>query len=536
MQVLGSRRGGLITLAIAAVALIVAVAFAVWQLVERPTVTATVPAPGSAVSDPRPTIAFEVPEGARLGDLRVRVDGRDATDAVRASDGRLTLAAPRKLADGPHSVDVSFSSSNVFARTVSRSWDFDVDTAAPALAVAAPEGGGLIARRSVKFRGTAEAGAAVAVSYEGGSREATAASDGSWELVARLPEGRVATTVTGTDAAGNSVARRRVVTVDTTAPDLALSAPAAGEQLTETDQPLVYGSIASDSPRNLTFTAKVNGRAVTTAKGRDATSPAELEASYGEAAGGEASTLEVDGKRFALAVGTLPQGRNRITVAVRDRAGNVARTSTVVNVNTSEEFGAVDLSAGARGADVVSLQERLREAKVYPKKAKLSGVLDPVTVKSVSRYQKRYDLPRTGVVDARTRTAMIGRIVVNIEQRKLRLIRNGRIWKTYSIAVGAPAYPTPTGDYEINDKQVDPIWYPPDSPWAAELESIPAGPGNPLGTRWIGTTAPAIGIHGTYADSSIGTAASHGCMRMHIPEVEELFEEVAIGMKVSIRA
>jgi len=62
-----------------------------------------------------------------------------------------------------------------------------------------------------------------------------------------------------------------------------------------------------------------------------------------------------------------------------------------------------------------------------------------------------------------------------------------------------------------------------------------AGPGNPLGTRWIGTSAPAIGIHGTYASSSIGTAASHGCMRMHIPDVEELYDQVTLGMRVIIR-
>jgi len=293
--------------------------------------------------------------------------------------------------------------------------------------------------------------------------------------------------------------------------------------------------VASDSPRNLTFTATVNGKSVTRVKGSEATTPAQLEASYGEASSSGTAPLEVDGRRFAVAIGTLPQGRSRITVTVRDRAGNLARTSTVVAVNTTEEFGGADLARGAKGADVVALQERLREAKVYPKKAKLTGVLDATTAKSVLRYQKRYHLPKTGVVDDRTRTAMVGRIVVNLGQRKLRLIRNGKVWKTYGIAVGQPAHPTPTGDYEVNDKQVDPIWYPPDSPWAAELDTIPAGPGNPLGTRWIGTTAPAIGIHGTYADSSIGYAASHGCMRMHIPDVEELYDQVAIGMKVSIR-
>lgn len=535
MQVLGSRRGGVITLAVAAVALLVAVAFAVWQLVERPSVTAPVPAPGSAVSSTHPTIAFGVPSGARLGDLRVLVDGKDATANVRGSGGRLTVTPPGRLRDGAHSVDVRFHSGNVFARTVARRWDFDVDTSAPTLAVASPQTGGLVARRAVKFAGKAEAGAHVTVAYTGGSTETTAAADGSWQTVARLPEGRVATTITGADRAGNTSTRRRAVTVDTTAPDLAITAPAAGAKLTETDQPLVYGSVGSDSPRALTFSASVNGRPVATAKGSDATSPAELEASYGQAAAGATSTLEVDGRRFALAVGTLAQGRNRITVAVRDRAGNLARKTTVVSVNSTEEFGAADLAAGAKGADVVSLQQRLREAKVYPKKAKLTGVLDATTAKSVSRYQKRYHLPMTGVVDSRTRTAMVGRIIVNLGQRKLRLVRNGKVWKTYSIAVGQPVYPTPTGEYEVNDKQVDPAWYPPSSPWAAELATIPPGPGNPLGTRWIGTTAPGIGIHGTYADSSIGYAASHGCMRMHIPDVEELYDQVTIGMKVSIR-
>jgi lipoprotein-anchoring transpeptidase ErfK/SrfK len=274
---------------------------------------------------------------------------------------------------------------------------------------------------------------------------------------------------------------------------------------------------------------------VSTVKGADALTPEDVAASYGDVSSTPVP-LQVDGRRFAMAVGTLPQGRNTIVVKATDRAGNVTKATRVVVVDSTDEFGVADLGRGARGADVRSLQGRLREAKVYPKRAKLTGIVDATTLKSIARYQKRYDLPRTGVVDERTRQAMIGRIIVNLTQRKLRLVRNGRVWKTYRIAIGQPAYPTPTGDYEINDKQVDPTWYPPDSPWAAELSTIPPGPGNPLGTRWIGTTAPAIGIHGTYADSSIGTAASHGCMRMHIPDVEELYDQVALGMKVSIRA
>jgi lipoprotein-anchoring transpeptidase ErfK/SrfK len=102
------------------------------------------------------------------------------------------------------------------------------------------------------------------------------------------------------------------------------------------------------------------------------------------------------------------------------------------------------------------------------------------------------------------------------------------------VAIGQAEYPTPTGTYKIVTKQKNPTWNPPDSPWAEGLGQIPPGPGNPLGTRWIGTSAPAIGIHGTYADYSIGTAASHGCLRMHIPDVEELYEDVAVGMPVEI--
>jgi lipoprotein-anchoring transpeptidase ErfK/SrfK len=128
----------------------------------------------------------------------------------------------------------------------------------------------------------------------------------------------------------------------------------------------------------------------------------------------------------------------------------------------------------------------------------------------------------------------VGRIEVNVGTRTLTIYKDGKKLKTYRIAVGTSEYPTPTGTYRIVNKQTNPTWNPPDSPWAKGLGPIPPGPGNPLGTRWIGTSAPAIGIHGTYADYSIGTAASHGCLRMHMPDVEELFEKVNVGMPVVI--
>ena len=134
-------------------------------------------------------------------------------------------------------------------------------------------------------------------------------------------------------------------------------------------------------------------------------------------------------------------------------------------------------------------------------------------------------------------------IVIDKSAFKLRLYRGttrpgGSVMKrirTYPIAVGQPAYPTPTGNYSVIDKQMNPTWFPPDSPWAAGLGPVPPGAGNPLGTRWIGTSAPGIGMHGTPNSSSIGSMASHGCIRMYISDVENLYPRVEIGTPVFIR-
>jgi len=83
-------------------------------------------------------------------------------------------------------------------------------------------------------------------------------------------------------------------------------------------------------------------------------------------------------------------------------------------------------------------------------------------------------------------------------------------------------------------KQRNPWWRPPDSDWAKDAKPIPPGPGNPLGTRWMGLDAAAVGIHGTPDAASIGYSASHGCIRMRVPEAEWLFEQVEIGTPVVI--
>jgi lipoprotein-anchoring transpeptidase ErfK/SrfK len=107
--------------------------------------------------------------------------------------------------------------------------------------------------------------------------------------------------------------------------------------------------------------------------------------------------------------------------------------------------------------------------------------------------------------------------------------------KTYTIAVGRQGLETPAGEYTVTDKQIDPSWHVPNSSWAGSLagQVIPPGPQDPLKARWIGITDGA-GIHGTEELGSLGTAASHGCIRMAIPDVIELYNLTPYGSKIFI--
>jgi lipoprotein-anchoring transpeptidase ErfK/SrfK len=119
---------------------------------------------------------------------------------------------------------------------------------------------------------------------------------------------------------------------------------------------------------------------------------------------------------------------------------------------------------------------------------------------------------------------------------KLRLYKNLKLVKTYGIAVGQIGLETPAGLYHIQNKQVNPAWSVPNSAWAGSLAGtvVPGGiPSNPLKARWLGIFDGA-GIHGTSDDGSIGSAASHGCIRMHIPDVIDLYDRVPVGAPIYI--
>ncbi len=121
------------------------------------------------------------------------------------------------------------------------------------------------------------------------------------------------------------------------------------------------------------------------------------------------------------------------------------------------------------------------------------------------------------------------RIVISIADRKLAWIQDGRVLKTYAVAVGAEDSPSPVGEFKIAQRIRQPAYY---SPGVV----IPPGKNNPLGPGWLGLTRKGFGIHGTNEPRSIGRNTSHGCIRLRNQDIEELFELVRVGDVVELHA
>jgi lipoprotein-anchoring transpeptidase ErfK/SrfK len=170
--------------------------------------------------------------------------------------------------------------------------------------------------------------------------------------------------------------------------------------------------------------------------------------------------------------------------------------------------------------------EQLRNAVVFDlENQRYGGVLTPVVTRlrpKVTRAQLASRYPSV--------------IIINRDSKELLLYKRLKLSQTYGIAVGQAGLETPAGLHSVTDKSVDPAWNVPNESWAGSLAgtTIPGGaPDNPIKSRWIGFY-PGDGIHGTADDASIGTAASHGCIRMHVPDVEDLYDRVRIGDPVFV--
>jgi hypothetical protein len=156
-------------------------------------------------------------------------------------------------------------------------------------------------------------------------------------------------------------------------------------------------------------------------------------------------------------------------------------------------------------------------------------------LKTLSSRDRNAEL-QIGVTLPEVADSQVGKVIaVDKTNHILTLYSNMDIEKQYPIAVGMASWPTPSGTFKVTSKQKNPTWVNPGTSWATTMPpSIPAGPGNPLGTRAIGTSASGVFIHGTYSSYSIGSNASHGCIRMYIKDSEDIFERVPVGIPVLI--
>jgi lipoprotein-anchoring transpeptidase ErfK/SrfK len=183
----------------------------------------------------------------------------------------------------------------------------------------------------------------------------------------------------------------------------------------------------------------------------------------------------------------------------------------------------------------------LVDGEVVRQKAKDGRVLDVkastrALVKALRGNTRKVKLVTRPVEPKVTNDKLGKTIEVNLSTNRLTFYEGLKVRKVYPVATGQPSFPTPQGAWQVVYKRVNPTWTnPAPDGWGADMpRSIPPGPGNPLGTRAMSLNASGILIHGTYASGSIGSYASHGCIRMFLHDVEALYPQVPLGTPVLV--
>jgi lipoprotein-anchoring transpeptidase ErfK/SrfK len=259
------------------------------------------------------------------------------------------------------------------------------------------------------------------------------------------------------------------------------------------------------------------------------------------AAFGAPLVVRVEGRRLEVSpptLGAVAYARTAVTRARHARAGT--DVPLVVRVSGPAVRRYVTSLAKRFDRKPVDARVLLRslEPVVVDGQSGLALARRPAATKLVAALEANRRRPI--VIPARPvrpAVAKIGPIVlIRRDSKRLFFYENEKLERTFVVATGQTSYPTPLGRFSIVAKWRNPWWYPPQSSWAKGLSPVPPGPGNPLGTRWMGISAPAVGIHGTPDEASLGYSLSHGCVRMAIPSAEWLFDHVDVGTPVFILA
>ncbi|MBC7461277.1 MAG: murein L,D-transpeptidase [Thermoleophilia bacterium] len=509
-------------------------------------------APTALTNERTPELSLTVAHPLRLSadDVTARIDGvRLAEDAIAIEGGGVVIDAP-PLSDGDHRVAVQVDGVGVLGRMMQRSWTLTVDTAPPKMRVTSPKvaaaaseapydiaGAAAITATPFTVKAATEAGATFTVRSSNASVKAVEAgrSDATFRTAqVALPDGRQNLIVQTRDAAGNQTEVTVPVVVDTTGPVMRGAVPTT---LTSNTLGLKLTLIDVHGAR---LAAQLDGQPVAAG---DLTivdppsTPAAAAAADGAAADPQLPT------RVTYQLTTqqpIYEGRHALQLTSTDALGATRTIKRTFIVNSTESLDdAAGMKGGATGRDVTALQTELIKQQATTKAALgtefSSRQYGVATKQAVAKLQSTKGLSGDGVAGADTLAALTLRIVIDQSDHSLTLLRSGQVVKKYGVAVGQVAYPTPNGAFKIQSMQEDPTWTPPDSAWAKDAKPIGPGADNPLGTRWMAIDGT-VGIHGTNSPDSIGFSVSHGCIRMAIPDVEDLFGRVRIGTPVVVQA
>jgi lipoprotein-anchoring transpeptidase ErfK/SrfK len=247
----------------------------------------------------------------------------------------------------------------------------------------------------------------------------------------------------------------------------------------------------------------------------------------------EALARSRDGSIFSRVARDLTGGEERAQVPARVSYSPQAVKRLVRRVSRGVNRPARDAQL-----DFPSLDKVKEQKGIEVERAELSQRIEQAL--SVPGVDRRVQTPVRILQPKVTRAELAAKypilLVVDRGAFQLRLYKHLHLQKSYTVAIGALGFDTPAGMYHIQNKAVNPAWSVPNSAWAGSLAGtvVPGGtPENPLKARWLGIFNGA-GIHGTDQTWSLGQAASHGCVRMSIPDVIELYDQVSVGAPIYI--
>jgi lipoprotein-anchoring transpeptidase ErfK/SrfK len=240
-----------------------------------------------------------------------------------------------------------------------------------------------------------------------------------------------------------------------------------------------------------------------------------------------------DGTLITRVYRDLTGGKESVDVPARMTYSKQAVRDLVARVQEAVDKPAKDATVSFPSMDAVQEENGVAVRTAVLRRRVQRALADPDA-------RRRLRTPTRVIKPKVTRAELVEKYpVVLVAERgsfQLKLYKSLELQKSYTIAVGALGFDTPAGLYHIQNKAVNPAWSVPNSDWAGELAGtvVPGGtPQNPLKARWLGIYDGA-GIHGTDQVASLGTAASHGCIRMAIPDVVELYDQVPVGAPIYI--